>query len=98
MHKIIIKTKELIEILDNSDLIKELKYNKNRLLDDKLLLDKIQEYRNENDDLKKLEIKKELYKNSYYKRYNECYNELSLIVLKINKIFSKITNTRVCKK
>ena len=53
MHKIIIKTKELIEILDNSDLIKELKYNKNKLLDDKLLLDKIQEYRKENDDLKK---------------------------------------------
>ena len=39
--------------------------------------------------------KKELYNNLDYKRYMECYNELSLIVLKIDKQYKKYTSTKI---
>lgn len=96
MSLIIEKTYELLDVLDNSKLIKTLTTSKEKLLKDKYLLSLIKKYQEETNNEKKIIIKKELYNNKIYKDYIDSYNELSYIVLKINNKFKSYTNTKSC--
>lgn len=96
MSLIIEKTYELLDVLDNSNLIKTLTISKEQLLKDKYLLSLIKKYQEETNNEKKIMIKKELYNNKIYKDYIDSYNELSYIVLKINNKFKSYTNTKNC--
>ena len=49
MNEIILKTYELIDELDKSSVVKELKLSKEMLITDKHILDMILDYRNTND-------------------------------------------------
>lgn len=99
MHNIIIKTYELIDALEQSDIIKELIYNKNILLKDKKVLSLINKYNKDNIEIEeKIKIKKELYNNIYYKNYIDNYNKLNYIILVINNKIKQITNTANCHK
>lgn len=94
MNNIIKKTYELIDTLDNSSLIKELSYYKDKIINDKYILNLINEYNNSDNDEEKINIKKELYDNINYKKYMENYNKLNYIIMDINNRFKKITNTK----
>ena len=94
MSPIIEYTYKLLDTLDNSNLIKQLTKYKNKLLNNKDILDKINQVKKEKDNNKKIALKKELYQNNDYKMYMKYYQELSLIVLKINKKYNEYTNTR----
>jgi len=94
MSQIILNTYRLLDTLDNSDLIKNLTYYKNKLSKDKHILSLVKKYNQEKDNSKKIEIKKELYLNSDYQNYQKYYQELSMIVLKINKKYREYTNTK----
>ena len=96
MSDIIDKTYAFLDTLDNSSLIKNLTKYKNRLLKNKKLLELIESVREETnlDDL--ISKRKLLYQNSDYKNYMKYYNELSLIILKINEKYLAYTNTRKC--
>ena len=94
MSPIIEYTYKLLDTLDNSNLIKQLTKYKNKLLNNKDILDKINQVKEEKDNNKKIKLKKELYQNNDYKMYMKYYQELSLIVLKINKKYNEYTNTR----
>ena len=96
MSLIIEKTYELLDVLDNSELIKTLTISKEKLLKDKYLLSLIKQYQEETNNEKKIIIKKELYTNKTYKDYIDSYNELSYIVLKINNKYKEYTNTKSC--
>lgn len=96
MSKIIESTYKLLDALDNSEVIKKLTYYKEKLLHDEEVLSLVKKYNQEEDNELKLKIKKELYLNDNYKNYMEAYNELSLIVLQINKKFKEYTNTKEC--
>ena len=65
MNNIIKKTYDLIDILDNSSLIKELSYYKDKVINDKYILDLINKYNNSNNNEEKITIIKELYNNGY---------------------------------
>lgn len=93
MNEIILKTYELIDELDKSSVIKELKLSKEMLITDKHILDMILDYRNTNDP----KIKEELYKNEYYKTYMKNYNELFFMVMKINSYYKSVTDKRMCR-
>lgn len=96
MNKIILKTYELIDTLEDSSIIKELTLSKNKLLNNKkilLLIDKI----NNSRDNEKRKLKKELFKNKDYKNYIDNYNKLYYIVLDINNRLKKLTNTKELK-
>ena len=97
MSDIILKTYELIDELDNSEMIKEMVSSKEKLFQDKKTLSLIEKY-NISDDNDKLRIKKELYQIDDYKKYMESYSELSLIIMRINKKFKEYTSSRVCLK
>ena len=94
MNNIIKKTYDLIDVLDNSSLIKELSYYKEKVINDKYILDLINKYNNSNNKEEKITIKKELYNNINYKKYMENYNELNYIIMDINNRIKKITNTK----
>lgn len=93
MNEIILKTYELIDELDKSSVVKELKLSKEMLITDKHILDMILDYRNTNDS----KIKEELYKNEYYKTYMKNYNELFFMVMKINSYYKSVTDKRMCR-
>ena len=94
MNNIIKKTYDLIDVLDNSSLIKELSYYKDKVINDKYILDLINKYNNSNNKEEKITIKKELYNNINYKKYMENHNKLNYIILDINNRIKKITNTK----
>ena len=94
MNNIIKKTYDLIDTLDNSLLIKELSYYKDKIINDKYILDLINKYNNSNNNEEKITIKKELYNNINYKKYMENYNKLNYIIMEINIRIKKITNTK----
>jgi len=95
MSEIIEKTYKLLDTLDNSEVIKKLTKYKKILEQDEEVLSLVKKINNEEDNIKKVELKKKLYSNNNYKNYIDAYNELNLIVLKINKKFSEYTNTKV---
>ena len=94
MSEIIEKTYKLLDTLDNSEVIKKITHYKNKINQDEAVLSLVKKYNNEENITKKLALKKELYNNDNYKNYMESYNELSLIILKINKKYKEYTNTK----
>ena len=74
MDNVIEKTKNLINTLDNSELIHNLEYYKERVLLNKNLLELINKYNNSKDDYEKISLKQEIYKDDNYKEYMKYYN------------------------
>ena len=96
MSEIIEKTYKLLDVLDNSEVIKKLTQSKLILNQDEEVLSLVNIINNEDNLENKIELRKKLYNNVNYKKYMEAYNELSLIILKINKKYSEYTNTKEC--
>ena len=94
MTEIIAKTYAFLDALDNSILIKNLTKYKKKLLKNKTILDEISNLKKETDNKIIIEKRKKLYQNNDYKMYIKYYNELLLIVMKINKKYHEYTNTR----
>ena len=93
---IINKTYELIDVLDNSFLIKELIFYKDKIINNKELGNLIDKGNRELDDYVLMSIKRELYKYEEYRKYQELYNELNFIVMEINSRYKKLFNERMC--
>lgn len=96
MDNIIEKTKNLINVLEDSDLIHNLEYYKQRVVLNKRLLELIGKYNNSNNHYEKISLKKEIYKDDNYKEYMKYYNELFFYVLKINRKFMKYISNKTC--
>lgn len=96
MDDVIDKTKKLITILEESDLIKNLEHYKSKVIVNKKVIELINEYNNSTDDYEKISLKQEIYKNEDYTLYMKYYNELFYYILKINKKFREYTDVRGC--
>ena len=96
MGNVINKTKKLIEVIDGSELIKNLEQYKNKVIFNNEIMSLIDKYNNSNDDYVKLSIKKDIYKYDDYNMYMKYYNELFYIVLDINNKFKKYTDESGC--
>ena len=92
------KTYELIDVLDKSDLFKELALSKEKIMNNKVLRDLIDKYNNEEDKYIKLSLKQDIYKYEEYQSYNKCYNEIMYIVMDINSRYKSLFNERKCSK
>ena len=90
------KTYELIDVLDNSSLIKELTFYKNKIINNKELCELIKKGNNEEDKYVLMSIKKDLYNNFEYSEYMRLYNELNYIVMNINSRYKSLFNDRMC--
>ena len=96
MDNVIEKTKKLIEVFEASELIKSLNYYKNKVINNKEIMNMINKYNNSNDEYEKISIKKDIYKFDDYNLYMKYYNELFYYVLKINNKFKSFTSERGC--
>lgn len=91
MDNVIEKTKNLIEVFEESDLIKNLDHYKKIVLDNQELLELINKYNTSNDWLWKSISKSKINSYKEYKEYMKYYNELFYYVMVINKRFKKYT-------
>lgn len=98
MDNVIEKTKILIGVFEDSDLIKELKHYKDLVVNNKELLDMIKEYNSSLDDYEKISLKKKINSYNEYTEYMKYYNELFYYVMDINKRFKMYTDVRGCHK
>lgn len=96
MNEIIIKTFELIDVLDNSDLIRNLSMYKEKISNNSDLCDLINKGNNTQDKYLLLDIKRKLYNNLDYKGYIDSYNELMYIVMKINSKYRELLEVGGC--
>ena len=97
MDNVIEKTKNLIEVFEESDLIKNLDHYKKIVLDNQELLELINKYNTSNDDYEKVSLKVKINSYKEYKEYMKYYNELFYYVMDINKRFKKYTDVRGCR-
>jgi len=98
MDNVIEKTKNLIEVFEESYLIKNLDHYKKIVLDNQELLELINKYNTSNDDYEKVSLKVKINSYKEYKEYMKYYNELFYYVMDINKRFKKYTDVRGCHK
>lgn len=92
MHKVIEKTYELIDVIDNSNMVRNIKSSKKKLLLDRKFIRKIASVQED----MSIDNKKKLYDNVYYKMYMDNYYELQLIILDINKRINSILGNKEC--
>ena len=98
MDNVIEKTKNLIEVFEESDLIKNLDHYKKIVLDNQELLELINKYNTSNDEYEEVSLKVKINSYKEYKEYMKYYNELFYYVMDINKRFKKYTDVRGCHK
>ena len=96
MSEITIATYYFLDALDKSETIKNLTKYKNKLLKNNLLLKDIKETQKEKDNKILITKRKEIYSNPDYQMYMKYYNELSMIIMRINKQYMKYTKEHNC--
>lgn len=84
-----------INELENSTLVKELRYYKDRVKDNKDIMDLLSIIHKEVDDNMLIYYRKKIYSYNDYKEYMTRYNELSMIVSSLNKMFNEFTNEKI---
>ena len=94
---IMAKTYELIEVLDNSSLMKNLDFYKKKILGNNELLELIKRGNEEKDEYILMGIKRELYKYVEYQEYMRLYNELNYLIIEINSRYKALFQERVCR-
>lgn len=96
MNEIMRKTYELIDVLEDSDLIRDLEMYRTRIMDDEVLSTLIREGNSTKDEYVLLDIKRRLYQNKNYKGYMDKYNKLMYLVMDINYRYRKLLGKGSC--
>ena len=96
MQSVIDKTNKLINVLEDSEMIKNLEHYKHKVINNDKLFSLINKYNNTQDKYIKISLKEEIYKYEEYKEYMKYYNELFYYILKINNKFREYTNEKSC--
>ena len=76
---------ELLSMIKRSEINFEIKKSLEDVYSDKELIEKINKYKETNDET----LKKEIYNNEKFIHYKRLENELNLLILKLNNIFKE---------
>lgn len=87
--------KVFIKELEDSKLIEELIYYRDRVKSNKEIMDLLSIIHKEEDDNMLIYYRKKIYSYDDYREYMIRYNELSMIVGSINKMFRELTDEKV---
>ncbi len=87
--------KVFIRELEDSKLIKELIYYRDRVKSNKEIMDLLSIIHKEEDDNMLIYYRKKIYSYVDYREYMIRYNELSMIVGSINKMFRELMDEKV---
>jgi len=94
------KLNELEKLIQNESTYQEAKKLKTKLLKDTSLMDDIKRLQQEEDIYSKeyRELKKKLYENEDYQKYQELETSFYYLTLEINQILNQLTGKKACKK
>lgn len=98
MEEIINSTKKLIKVLEESTLMENLSFLKEKIIANKNLMSLIEKYNSTSDQYELLDLKRKIYSYEDYALYMKYYNELFYYVLKINQKFKDYLSERSCLK
>ena len=90
------KTFELIDVLDSSDMMKELSFYRDKVMKNRELQELIQKANGSEDEYLKMDIKRRLYQNKDYQGYMERYQEVMYLVMDMNARFQKLVGKGRC--
>lgn len=76
---------ELLSMIKESEISFKIKKSLEDLYNDKALIEKINNYKETQDET----LKKEIYNSEKFIRYKRLENELNLLILKLNSIFKE---------
>lgn len=92
MEDLIEKVDNLIDAIDNTKQVKEIKTVNEEIMKDKKLLDLIKKYNETYDD----KIKKQILENKLFSDYKDKETELNILILGINSKLKKISSKGKC--
>lgn len=98
MNEIMEKTYVLIDELDKSDIIKDITFYKERIMNNDKIRELVSKGNNTDDEYIIRKIKQKLYTYDDYKNYMDNYNKLMYIVMDINNRLNKLINNKSCHK
>jgi len=98
MNKIMEKTYELIDVLDKSDMIRDMGIYRDRIMRNQELSNLIRKANELDDEYAVLDIKKKLYDYEEYRGYMDNYNQVMYLVMDINSRYQGLVGQKGCHK
>lgn len=96
MNEIMKKTYELIDVLEDSEMIRDMGIYRDRIIHNEELSKMVYQGNHTDDEYVLLDLKRRLYRNKDYKGYMDQYNQLMHIVMDINYRYSKLLGKGRC--
>ena len=96
MNEIMEKTFELIDVLEESSIIKDITYYKDRIMKNDDLRKLIDKGNSCDDKYMFMDIKMKVYKDKDYEGYMKAYNELMYMVMDIINRYKKLLGNGSC--
>lgn len=94
MEELILKVNNLIDIIDNSDIVKAIKKYNDKVMKDEELLRLIEKYQETKDE----EIKGKIMSNKLFEEYKLKESDLNIMIMSINQKLKAISKERSCSK
>lgn len=94
MEELILKVNNLIDTIDNSDIVKDIKKYNDKVMKDEELLKLIEKYQETKDE----EIKEKIMSNKLFQEYKLKESDLNIMIMSINQKLKAISKERSCSK
>ncbi len=94
MDELIIKVNNLIDTINNSDIVREVKKYNDKVMSDESLLKLLEEYNNTKDE----KIKEKIISNELFREYKLKETDLNIMIMSINQKLKTISKERSCNK
>lgn len=92
MNELIDKVDNLINVIDNTEQVMDIKSLNEEVMKDEKLLSLIKKYQETQDD----KLKKEIINNELFSHYKEKETDLNILILEINSKLKEISNKGKC--
>ena len=94
MEELILKVNNLIDTIDNSDIVKDIKKYNDKVMKDEKLLKLLEKYQETKDE----EIKEKIMSNKLFQEYKLKESDLNIMIMSINQKLKAISKERSCSK
>ena len=92
MNELIGKVDNLINVIDNTEQVKDIKNLNEEIMKDEELLSLIKRYQETHDE----KLKEQIINNELFSRYKEKETDLNILILEINSKLKEINNKGKC--
>ena len=94
MEELILKVNNLIDTIDNSDIVKDIKKYNDKVMKDEKLLKLLEKYQETKDE----KTKEEIMSKKLFQEYKLKESDLNIMIMSINQKLKAISKERSCNK